>query len=130
MLTIDEHLRDDGTPETTRLDLVEGRLRVSVGDAITGELPLRAIEVVMDRYAKPLDGAAGEASEASEHAPSLDLGEGRTLRMLRHRARYDVIARDFLVLVRPDAPPVAELSTSIAAALVHLARAASGRAAS
>jgi len=42
--------------------------------------------------------------------------------LLRHRARYDVIARDFLVLTRPDAPPLAELSTSIAAALVHLAR--------
>jgi hypothetical protein len=123
VLTIDEHLRDDGTPETTRLDLVEGRLRVSVGDAVTGELPLRAIEVVMNRYAKPLD----EAESADADAPSLDLGEGRALRMLRHRARYDVIARDFLVFVRPDAPPVAELSTSIAAALVHLARAAQAR---
>ncbi len=121
MLTIDEHLRDDGTSETTRLDLVEGRLRVSVGDALTGELPVRAIDVVMDRYGKPLD----EAELAD--GPRLELGDGRALRLLRHRARYDVIARDFLVLERPDAPPVAELSTSIAAALVHLARAASRR---
>jgi hypothetical protein len=121
VLTIDEHLRDDGTPETTRLDLVEGRLRVSVGDALTGELPTRAIEVVMARYGKPLDEAV------RVEGPRLDLGDGHALCVLRHRARYDVIARDFLVFLRPDEPPVAELPPSTAAALVPLARAAQAR---
>jgi hypothetical protein len=43
--------------------------------------------------------------------------------MLRHLGRYDVIARDFFVLLRPGAEPLAELAATIAAALTHLARA-------
>ena len=38
-------------------------------------------------------------------------------------ALYDVIARDFVVLEREGRAPVAELATTVAAALVHLARA-------
>lgn len=59
----------------------------------------------------------------ADDAPRLPLGDGRALVHLRHRARYDVIARDFLVLERPGEPPLVELSTAIAAALVHLAEA-------
>jgi hypothetical protein len=60
----------------------------------------------------------------SQWLTSLDLGDGSALRVLRHRALYDGIARDFVVLERPGRDPVAELGVTIASALAHLARAA------
>jgi hypothetical protein len=52
----------------------------------------------------------------------LELDGGRRISLLRYRARYDVIAKDFLVFEAPNRAPVAELATSVAAALAHLAR--------
>src|SRR5206468_2393417 len=95
-----------------------GVIRIADGGTVVGSLSIDAIEAVMNRYAKALDD--GIALDG----PSLDLGDERRLIMLRHRARYDVIARDFLVFVAPNAEPRAALSTAIAAPLVHLARAA------
>ena len=117
-MRIDEHIDDEGRSVATVIDVADGLLRVAVGARIEGELPLDAIDRVMLRYAKPL------ADDVALVGPALDLGHGRSLVMLRHRARYDVIARDFIVLVRPDGEPLAELATTIAGALVHLARAA------
>lgn len=118
MFKIDEQIGDDGASVTTNLDVRGGALRVEVGGHVLGELPVMAIDRVMDRYAKPLaDGIVLDG-------PALDLGAGRALHLLRHRARYDVIARDFLVLVRPGVEPLVELAAPIAAALTHLARAA------
>jgi hypothetical protein len=97
---------------TTRIEIEP--LRVLIGDQ-TFELPREVLEKVMERYARPL---------ADEVAlpPGIPIGDGCTLHLLRHRARYDVIARDFLVLARPGQEPIAELSTTIAAALAYLAR--------
>ncbi len=59
----------------------------------------------MRRYGRPLDEAVPLAG------PALELGEGRRLVQLRFRPRFDVIARDYLVLEAPPEPPFAELST-------------------
>jgi hypothetical protein len=71
----------------------------------------------MERYGKPLaDGIALDG-------PSLELGEGRALHRIRHRGRYDVIARDFLVWTTPGQEPLAELAVAVSGALVHLSKA-------
>ena len=54
--------------------------------------------------------------------PKIDLGGGRTLQRIRHLARYDVIARDFLVWCAPGREPLVELAVTISGALEHLAR--------
>ena len=71
----------------------------------------------MRRYGKPL------ADDVTLHGARLVLPAGRSVVLLRHLARYDVIAKDYLVYSSPDAPPLAELAGSIAAALLYLARA-------
>lgn len=119
LLLIHERIGADGHSVPTTLEVTGDALRVSVGGRVQGDLPLAAIDQVMARYGKPLaDGVIPDER-------ALDLGDGGALRMLRHRAHYDVIARDFVVLVRPGAEPLAELATNIASVLAHLARAAS-----
>jgi hypothetical protein len=86
-------------------------------------LPDGALDAVMARYGKPL-----EPGEALAGVAALDLGAGRALRHVRHLARYDVIARDYLVYDRPDGEALCALATTVAGALEHLARAASTRA--
>ncbi|WP_394829481.1 hypothetical protein [Pendulispora albinea] len=119
-LTIDEHFLPDGSRVGTHVSAAdEGRaLRLVVDGALDHELPIAVLEQVMARYGKPL------AEGVVPGGPRIELGDGRALCMLRHRGRYDVIARDYLVFERPGGPPLAELSTSIAGALLHLARAA------
>jgi hypothetical protein len=112
-MIIDE--RTDG--HTTRIESDPLRLVVGKGSF---ELPREVLEKVMERYAKPL-------ADGIELPPGLPLGDGCTLHLLRHRARYDVIARDFLVLSRPNREPIAELATTIAAALAFLFRAVDRR---
>ena len=119
MLRIHEVSLPDGSREETCLSADGDAIGVHVGGARVGTLPVDAIDVVMARYAKPL--AQGIALEG----PTLALAGGRVLCMLRHRARYDVVARDFLVISAPGAEPLAELAISVTAALVHLARATS-----
>jgi len=84
---------------------------------LDAELPMAVLDQVMVRYGKPL------AEDVALDGARLLLQDGSALCMLRHRARYDVIARDFLVYVRLHEAPLVELSTSVAAALSHLARA-------
>ena len=103
---------DDGAGDDERLCLTYEGQSVAV--------PWAVLCAVFDRFGRE------KAPEVSlEGAPRLDLGGGRAVVHLRHRARYDVIARDFLVLERPERPPQVELATAIAAALVHLAEATS-----
>jgi hypothetical protein len=110
--------------ETTRLAREDDeRLVLSVGDE-TMPLPDGALDAVMKRYGKPLDDAAEREMMIDER---LDLGDGRSLVRFRFMRRYDVIARDYLVLYQPDAEPLCEMATSIAAALDHLARRFGGR---
>ena len=55
-------------------------------------LPHAALDAVMTRFGQPLDPEA-----KLKEVGALDVGEGRTLRHVRFLARYDVIARDYLV---------------------------------
>jgi hypothetical protein len=115
MLTIHEWLAEDGARKSVRLGESHGALVVCAGDDEAVSLPMLALERVMERYGKPLaDGIALDG-------PKLDLGEGKALVLIRHRARYDVIARDFVVWIAPDREPLAELAVAISGALVHLA---------
>jgi hypothetical protein len=94
-----------------------GSLVVRVAGEPAKALPVVALERIMDRYGKPL------AEEVAIDGPRLDLGEGKTLTLIRHLARYDVVARDFLVFVAPGREPLAELAVAVTGALVHLAEA-------
>ncbi len=88
------------------------------GDDPAVRLPVLALERVMERYGKPLaDGVALEG-------PRLELGNASALHLIRHLARYDVIARDFVVWTASGSEPVAELAVAISGALVHLAKVA------
>jgi hypothetical protein len=116
-LTIGERILEDGSRETVTLEHADGALLLRVGGS-PARLPEGALERVMTRYGKPL------AEAIVLDGPALDVGEGRVLRLFRHRARYDVIARDFLVWSAPGQEPLAELAIAVTAALVHLAGAA------
>jgi|HubBroStandDraft_1064217.scaffolds.fasta_scaffold45927_2 hypothetical protein len=119
MLTIDERIKDDGTRECVTLDVHERRLVLQVGAGVPLYLPIDVLDRVMARYGKPL--APDVALSPDE---LLVVGEGRVLHRLRHRARYDVIAKDYLVWTAPEQEPCAALAITIAAALVHLGQAA------
>jgi len=106
-------------------------LRLATGGALEltrGEdavaLPSRALEAVMARYGVPFDPEAAISVEGT-----LALGNGRTLRHVRHLAGYDVIARDYLVYEAPGAEPLCAMSATVARGLEHLADVARGRAA-
>jgi hypothetical protein len=117
-MIIDEHIGQDG--QALRTHLLAGgpeTFRLQVDGELDVELSLSVLDRVMARYGKEL------AEETKVDGPALALPGGRTVIMIRHLARYDVIARDFFVLARDGEAPVAELSTSVAAALLHLARA-------
>jgi hypothetical protein len=87
-------------------------------------LPEGSVTAVMRRYAKPLDGSLLDRASGGEH---LLLPDGQRLTRARFRPHYDVIAKDYLVLWTPDGDPVAELATTVSAALLHLGRALSQR---
>lgn len=110
--------RDDGALERTHLVREPGGLSVRIEDGPALPLPDGSLEHVMHRYGRPL------SEQVVADGPALDLGGGRALRRLRFRPRYDVIARDYLVLEEPGAEPLAELAVAVTAALVHLAKAA------
>jgi hypothetical protein len=95
------------------------RVLAIVGDDGTFALPDGALDAVMQRFGAPFEPASQVARIAA-----LDLGEGRTLWHVRHLARYDVIARDYLVYETADRVPLCALATTVAAALGHLGRAA------
>jgi hypothetical protein len=83
-------------------------------------LPDAAIERVMRRYARPVE--AELEAEIAGLEPGIELGDGSSLCSFRFRPRYDVIAKDYVVWRVPGEPSLAELSTSVAAALTHLAK--------
>ena len=118
-LSLDEHARDDGSLGRTVLRREEDdALALDVDGACVGLLPAGAVEAVMERFGGPL------ADDVSPPPQGLPLGGGASLHALRHLARYDVIARDYAVLVRPGRDALVLLATTLAGALHHLARAA------
>lgn len=80
-------------------------------------LPPGALDAVMARYGKPL-----EPSSRLTDVAALDVGDGRRLRHVRHRALYDVIARDYLVYEVSGTEPACALAATVAGALDHLGR--------
>jgi hypothetical protein len=115
-LLIDERTRSDGEATRTWLELVDGKLALRFDDAVVAIVEDGVFETVMHRYGKEL------ADDIVVSGPTLELEGGRRVCLFRHRARYDVIAKDFIVFEAPNRAPVAELATSVAAALAHLAR--------
>lgn len=100
-------------------------LRVSSGDleVVTDDgafvLPDAALARVMARYGAPIE----EGTQLVE-VGRLEVGAGARLRHVRHLARYDVIAKDWLVYEAEGEEPVCALAITVAGALDHLARAA------
>ena len=86
-------------------------------------LPDAAIHAVLSRFGAPFDRDAPISVVAE-----LELPSGERLRHVRHLAGYDVIARDYIVY-EPRPPNEHEalcaLCATVAAALLHLGRAAS-----
>lgn len=113
-LLIHQRTREDGTLEDLFLSPEGDALRLQIGADEEALIPIEALVAVMRKFGKEL------APEIRLTGPSLDLGAGRSLTMLRHLARYDVIARDFMVFRAPEEEPIAELASSVTAALMHL----------
>ena len=93
----------------------QGALEI-VGEGGALALPAGALAAVMARYGAPFDPEASISEVAA-----LPLGDGRTLRHVRHLAGYDVIARDYLVYEAEGAETLCALSATVARALEHLA---------
>jgi hypothetical protein len=117
MLKIHEITTASGALSAVFLRLEDGVL-VLGGDHEAFVLPHGALEAVMARFGAPLDPSSRVVSVAM-----LELGSGRALRHVRHLARYDVIARDYLVYEAADREPLCALATTVAGALDHLGRA-------
>jgi hypothetical protein len=113
-LLLHERALTNGAFERTWLELESERLFLVVEGEPKKEVPLQVVDVVMRRYGKPLD------DDVSVDGPGLIIGD-RTIAMLRHRPRYDVIAKDYVVYRAADEPPVAELATAVTGALIFLA---------
>ncbi len=118
MLKIGEITREDGSLAAVHLEIDGEELALVTGGAVD-PLPAGVIEPVMRRYGMPLERGARVAEVAC-----LDLGEGARLRHVRHLARYDVIAKDWLVYERPGTEALCALAVEVTGALTHLARAA------
>ncbi len=117
MLKIHETTAISGELVPIFLRLHGGVLEI-VADVGALALPTGAVDAVMKRFGAPLDSDAPVA-----RIGRLDLGNGRALFHVRHLAKYDVIARDYLVYEGAGAEPLCALATTVAGALFHLARA-------
>lgn len=115
-MLIDEHLDDDGAAVRTYLHIAPDAAAIALSEGgETTPLPARALAVVMRRYGRELDPGASAGGE--RHAVG-----AATIERMRFRAGVDAEGRDYLVWREPDRPPLAALSTQIAAALRFLAR--------
>jgi len=81
-------------------------------------LPEGALSAVMAKFGGPL-----EPTSILVDVGRLDVGNGCTVRHVRHLARFDVIARDYIVYEAPGHDVSCALATTVAGALAHLARA-------
>jgi hypothetical protein len=118
-LKIDEHAHEAGTTSTFLVAGDGGALAIVIDDE-SRPLPERALDAVMERYGAPFD-----ASERVAAVGELELEDGARVRHVRHLARFDVIARDYLLYERPGRDPLCALATTVAGALDYVARASS-----
>lgn len=117
-MLVDEHLGDDGALLRTELRLRGEQLELVDSTAIR-RLPEGALSAVFAR----LGGELSESVTVPEDAESLVFADGSRLRRLRFLDRFDVIAKDYLVLSVPGAPDRVGLAVTLTAALRHLASA-------
>jgi len=118
MLKIHETTTASGGLSSVFLRLEDGVLAI-VSDEGTFALVEGALDAVMARFGAPL-----EPAERVAEIERIELGDGRALRHVRHLARGDVIARDYVVYEVFGQEPRCALATTVAAALAHLGRAA------
>jgi hypothetical protein len=119
MLLLHERTRHDGSIERTFLERLTGDeegLALRVEGERPRVLPIEVLVAVMNRYGRALDPALTIAPDAER----IVLADRTEVVHFRHLARYDVIARDWIGLIEPDAEPIAELATAVNAALRHL----------
>jgi hypothetical protein len=117
VLRIHEWTTESGLREEVLVGAEDGALAVRVAGETT-LLPMAVLDAVMTRYGRPLaDGVPLEG-------PSVELGEGKSLRCIRFLPNYDVIAKDYVVWSCPGREPLVELATGVSAALVHFVEAA------
>jgi hypothetical protein len=90
-----------------------------VSDEGTWALPHGALRAVLARFGAPFDPEARAWTIAT-----LNLPNSEVLRHVRHLAGYDVIARDYIVYEAPAEQALCALSATVAAALLHLGKAA------
>ena len=131
-ITIHESTGPGGELVRTRLVCEDGALALASNDE-QRPLPAGALLAVMKHYGKPLmvgddedapppPDVAALVAQGVRVEESLDVGDGHTLVRFRFLRRYDVIARDYLALFRPDAEALCEMATAVTGALEHLAR--------
>jgi hypothetical protein len=123
VLKIHEFILPNGELASVCLRREDERLLL-VSDEGDLVLPTGALRAVMLRYGAPFDAGAMSHSQGT-----LDLGEGASLRHVRHLAGYDVIARDYLVYAEPGLEAVCAMATNVAGALRYLGLAAKNAAA-
>jgi hypothetical protein len=119
MFKIHEFSSAEGHLSSVYLRVKEELLEIVSNDG-AWPLPRGALRAVLMRFGAPFDGAARISTIAS-----LDLADGTVLRHVRHLAGYDVIARDYVVYEETETEACCALAATVAAALLHLGRAAS-----
>jgi hypothetical protein len=118
-MKIHETTKADGSLAAVELRIVDGEVVLEMEEGAF-ELPDEALERVMQRYGAPIE----DGTKLTD-VDAIDLGGGDArLRHVRHLARYDVIAKDWLVYERKGQEALCALANTVAGALVHLARAA------
>ncbi len=116
-LTLFERLDAEGVVLRTELQVRDGSLVLHEPGEPERVLPEGVIEAVFARY--------GKVSAQQPEGMTLILPDGARLVRFDYLPRYEVLPKTYLALIPPAGEPVVELATAIAAALGHLARAAS-----
>ena len=111
-MKIHEVTMKDGTLAPVSLETSEGELSISDERGRSAVIPEHALDVVMQRYGLPLD-----AHETVRDVDQLVLPSRRLLRHVRHLGKFDVIAKDYLVLDEKCA-----LASTISGVLLMLAK--------
>ena len=114
VLLLDERILADGTHAKSWATVAGERIHLRDDDGTEGELSIAALDRVMVRYGRALDGGI---SLEGDH---LDLHGGFRLRRLRYRSPVDADGRDYLVWERPGEEPLCVVATMATAALRYL----------
>ncbi|HEY3669169.1 MAG TPA: hypothetical protein VGL19_24390 [Polyangiaceae bacterium] len=118
MFKIHEFSSSDGQLSAVYLRADGEQLEIVSDDGVWA-LPQGALRAVLSRFGAPFDDDAPISTIAK-----LELPHGAKVRHVRHLAGYDVIARDYIVYEEPEHDAWCALAATVAAALLHLGRAA------